>query len=37
MILFLATSAEVAQFTQAMARRGDHRFVLALGDVDAPR
>lgn len=36
MILFLATSAEVAQFTQAMARRGDHRFVLALGDVDAP-
>lgn len=36
MILFLATSAEVAQFTQAMAQRGDHRFVLALGDVDAP-
>lgn len=36
MILLLATSAEVAEFTQAMARRGDHRFVLALGDVDAP-
>jgi ABC-type branched-subunit amino acid transport system substrate-binding protein len=35
-ILCLTTSAEVAQITQAMAQRRDHRFVLALGDVDAP-
>jgi hypothetical protein len=35
-ILCLATSAELALLTQAMAARGDHRFVLGLGDVDAP-
>lgn len=35
-ILCLATSAELALLTQAMAARGDRRFVLGLGDVDAP-
>lgn len=35
-VLCLTTSAEVAQLTQAMAQRRDRRFVLALGDVDAP-
>jgi len=35
-VLCLATSAELALLTQAMAQRGDHRFVLGLGDVDAP-
>lgn len=36
MVLCLATSAELAQLTKAMAGRRDFRFVLALGDVDAP-
>jgi hypothetical protein len=36
MVLCLATSAELAQLTKAMAVRKDYRFVLALGDVDAP-
>ncbi len=36
MVLCLATSAELAQLTQAMAKLKDRRFVLGLGDVDAP-
>ena len=36
MLLCLGTSAEMAQLTQFMAARGDHRFVVGLGDVDAP-
>jgi hypothetical protein len=35
-VLCLATSAELALLTQGMAARSDHRFVLGLGDVDAP-
>jgi hypothetical protein len=36
MVLCLGTSAELALLTQAMSSRGDRRFVVGLGDVDAP-
>lgn len=35
-VLCMGTSAELAQLTQGMAERRDRRFVLGLGDVDAP-
>lgn len=36
MVLCLSTSAELALLTQGMAARKDKRFVVGLGDVDAP-
>lgn len=34
MVVFLGSAIELATFTQAMARRRLHRFVLALSDID---